>query len=237
MHQDLPIVILCGGAGTRLRPLTQTIPKTLVPLNGKPMLQHILEYHLRKGHTRFVLCVGYLGDAVRRFVDQAGLDAEIVFSDMGETASMLKRLHGAASHMGERALVTYGDTLIDTGLTAMLQAHLSLGSLITLTTASIRNPFGLVRLDAENRVISFEEKPVQTFYIGQLLIERSVLEALGEQEINAPDGEGLVRLIQNLADTGRVGAFPYSGPQITFNTEQELQKAEKDIITFYTQTH
>jgi len=47
----------------------------------------------------------------------------------------------------------------------------------------------------------------------------------------------LVRLIQTLAGKGRVGAFPYSGPQITFNTEQELQKAEKDIITFYTQTH
>jgi len=142
LHQDLPIVILCGGAGARLRPLTQTIPKTLVPLNGKPMLQHILEYHLSKGHNRFILCVGYLGDAVRRFVDQAGLDAEIVFSDMGETASMLKRLHGAVPFMGERALVTYGDTLIDTGLTAMLKAHMSLGSLITLPRRRYATPSG-----------------------------------------------------------------------------------------------
>ena len=156
---------------------------------------------------------------------------------MGLNAGMLARIHGARTLMGPRALITYGDTLIDTGLTAMLTAHQALGSRLTLTTASIRNPFGLVRLDAGNRVLSFEEKPVQTFYIGQMLIERSVLDELDQHAVDEPDGEGLVHLIQSMAEKGQVGAFPYSGPQITFNTEQELQKAEQDIITFYTQTH
>lgn len=237
MHQDLPIVILCGGAGTRLRPLTQTVPKTLVPLNGKPMLQHIIEYHLHKGHSRFVLCVGYLGDVIRSFIASADIKADVSFSDVGPEASMLARIHGARQYVNEQALITYGDTLIDTNLDAMLEAHISMGTPITLTTASIRNPFGLVRLGVGNRVLSFEEKPVQTFYIGQMLIERALLDGVESHLVKEPDGEGLVHLIQALAEQGQVGAFPYCGPQITFNTEQELQKAEKDIITFYTQYH
>lgn len=237
MPQDLPIIVLCGGAGSRLRPLTERLPKTLVPLNGKPMLRHILEYHLAKGRRRFILCLGYLGDRIREFIAGAGFpEASFAFSDLGEKASMLARIHAAAALAdAPRALIVYGDTLIDTDLPAMLAAHRERDADLTLTTASIRNPFGLVRLDAGNRVLSFEEKPIQTYYIGQMLMERRVAEEVSPELLALPDGEGLVRCIQGLAARGRVGAFQYAGPQITFNTQQELQKAERDIIAFYTQ--
>lgn len=237
MSHDLPIIILCGGAGSRLRPLTERLPKTLVPLSGKPMLRHILEYHLAKGRRHFILCLGYLGDRIREFIAEAGFpEASFAFSDLGEKASMLARIHAAiALTDAPRALIVYGDTLIDTDVPAMLAAHRKRDADLTLTTASIRNPFGLVRLDADHRVLAFEEKPVQTYYIGQMLLERRVAEGATAELLERPDGEGLVRRIQDLAAMGRVGAFQYAGPQITFNTEQELQKAERDIITFYTQ--
>ena len=237
MSQDLPVIILCGGAGSRLRPLTLHVPKTLVPLNGKPMLRHILDYHLGKGRRRFILCLGYLGNKIREFLAEGHVpEAECTISDLGEKASMLARIHAAiALADAPRSLIVYGDTLIDTDLAAMLAGHAQRGLDLTLTTASIRNPFGLVRLDADHKVLSFEEKPVQTYYIGQMLMERQAMDGVPQALLDLPDGEGLVRHIQDLAAQDRVGAFQFAGPQITFNTEHELQKAERDIIGFYTQ--
>jgi NDP-sugar pyrophosphorylase family protein len=118
----------------------------------------------------------------------------------------------------------------------MVNAHRRLKVDLTLTTASIRIPFGLVSLDANQKVLSFEEKPVQTYFIGQMLWNRQVATQASSELLDLADGQGLVNLIQGLTMNGMVGAFQYAGPQITFNTEQELQKAEHDIISFYTQT-
>lgn len=235
MTHDLTIIILCGGMGTRLRPRTECIPKTLVPLCGKPMLEHILDAYLAKGFSRFVLCVGYLGHKISEFLEQRRFDADIRISDLGEQAGMLARIHAAMAHAGPRALVTYGDTLIDTDLQAMLAAHQARQAALTLTTASIKSPFGLIGMAGDHQVLSFEEKPTQTFYIGQMLVEGQALADVPEGFLRMHDGEGLILFFRSLIDQGRVIAFPYAGPQITFNTEQELKKAERDIITFYTQ--
>jgi len=228
------VVILCGGRGTRLRPLTDSMPKTLVPLNGKPVLQHILEYLLAKGLGSFVLCIGYQGGMIKRFVEEHGFAGRVRFSDQGENASMLRRLCAARDLVGQRFFVTYGDTLIDVDHDDMLAKHLAASAALTLTTAQVVSPFGLIQTDQDGRVVSFVEKPVQTFFVGQYLLESSVLDEAGPELADLPDGQGLVALIQRLAAEGRVRSHPYSGPQITFNTEKELDQAERELIKFYT---
>lgn len=90
MPRDLPVIILCRGAGNRLQPRAQHVPKTLVPLNGKPMLRHILEYHMAKGRQRFILCRSYLGDKIRAFLDEEHFpEASFAISDLGTQARML----------------------------------------------------------------------------------------------------------------------------------------------------
>ena len=227
-------VILCGGRGSRLRPLTDEIPKALVTLNNKPLLQHLIESYIRKGIRSFVLCVGYRGKMIEEFVEHHPSDAEFEISDAGEEASILQRLHVAGDLTGERFFVAYGDTLIDVGLEQMLEDHVSSGALATVTTADVRSPFGLVTIDSEGWARSFEEKPVQLYYVGHMLLERSILDDLDPGLLALPDGDGLVRLFGELISRRRLNTYAYNGPQITFNTEQELHQAERDFITFFT---
>ncbi len=228
-------IVLCGGRGSRLRPLTDRIPKALVPLNGKPLLAHLVSMYIRKGCHQFLLCVGYRGDMVREFFVREPFDAEFEFSDAGEEAGILQRLYHARTQMNERAFVAYGDTLINVDLDAMLTDHASSGAAITITTANVRSPFGLVTTDADRWVCSFEEKPLQLFYVGHMLLERSVLDDVDPGLLVLPDGQGLVRLFADLTARRRLRMYPYNGPQITFNTHKELDQAERDFVSFFTQ--
>ena len=228
-------IVLCGGRGTRLKPLTEVMPKTLVPLNGKPCLQHILESHIRRGQREFVLCVGYRGEMIADFIKRHPFEAEIEFSDAGEDASMLQRLVQAQPLIGERAFVVYGDTLIDVDSAAMTAAHLANQAAITLTTAEVKSPFGLLTMDRDQWIRSYEEKPVHPFYVGHMLLETAVLNEITDDLLRMPDGDGLVAFLKRLVQQRRVRAFPYRGPQITFNTKQDLDQAERDLGMFYTQ--
>ena len=149
-------LILCGGKGSRLRPVTDSIPKPLVELNGKPCLEYILRSHIERGQREIVLCVGYKGEMIRAFIERSDFDAEISFSDAGGSASMLQRLHAARELIGDRATVTYGDTLIDVDLPAMLQRHRDLGAAITLTTAEVVSPFGLLTIGEDGYIASYQ---------------------------------------------------------------------------------
>ena len=234
---DVRGLILCGGKGTRLRPLTDTIPKPLVELRGKPCLDYIVRMHIERGQRELILCIGYKGEMIRDFVAAADFDAEIQFSDCGENASMLQRLHGALPLMGERASVSYGDTLIAVDLPRMLESHHNSGAAITLTTAEVVSPFGLLTIGDDGFVSSYREKPAQPYYVGHMVLERSVLEEVSDEVLRLPDGGGLVRVFENLLAERKLAAFPYSGPQVTFNTRQDLDRAERDLSMFFTQAH
>src|SRR5690606_10594715 len=125
--EDLTAVLLCGGKGERLRPFTEQWPKPLVPLGGRPMLLHLVEYLLACGLRRFVFCVGYRADAIRAFLEEHYPDRErFVAVDSGE-ATMTDRLADARQHVPGRALVCYGDTLANVNVEALLQAHIARG--------------------------------------------------------------------------------------------------------------
>jgi len=230
----LKTIILCGGKGTRLRPLTESVPKTLVNLNGKPCLHHIIESYIRRGYRRFILCIGYRGDMIVDFIQKQPFDIGVEFSNAGEEASILERIYQAKSLMGERAFIAYGDTLIDVNLGKMLSEHLASRTSVTLTTAAVKSPFGLVTVDEDKWILSFEEKPIQPCYVGHMLMERDVLDEVEPDLLRRPDGDGLVLLFQRLASQKRIKVYPYVGPQITFNTQQELDHAERDLVTFFT---
>ncbi len=231
---ELPVVILCGGRGTRLRPWTETIPKALVPLNGRPLLDYIIDFYRGLGIRRFILCVGYLGEQIRRRYQRTAKDITIEFSDSGEKASMLERLVDVRDKAQPRVMVSYGDTFTALDLRGMLRTHLEKHALATIVAAPIQNPFGLVTFDAEGWVTSFREKPIFHYYIGHFLIEREMFDFLSREILSQPDGYGLVSLFAMLLAQRKLASFEHQGIQITFNTESEWRKAEEDLGKFYT---
>ncbi len=229
------VVILCGGQGKRLRPLTQKLPKPLIKLHDKPVLEHIIEFYWKRGFKDFVLLVGFNAAAIRRFVVRLKLPVRIELSDAGEKAGILERIYRARGLFGDRAIITYGDTFIDVDIAAMLKRHLARKPLATITIADIRSPFGLVSLDRQSRIRSFDEKPLQPFYIGHMILEKTALRRLDRRTVSLPDGEGLVRFFKQLIRGKHIDAFKHAGLQITFNTMQEYRKAQTAFLQFYTQ--
>ena len=86
------MAILCGGRGSRLRPATDEIPKALVEVNGRTILDNLIDFYRSKGHGEFILCVGYKADMVRAHYDSSPSEIDVAFSDAGEDARMIERI-------------------------------------------------------------------------------------------------------------------------------------------------
>lgn len=228
------VVILCGGRGARLKPMTNEIPKPLVKVNGRPILDYIIDFYLRKGFSRLSLCLGYKADMIKSYYDTCLLRKKISFFEAGEDASMLERIWQLREHVGERFFVSYGDTLIDLDIERMVESHLKRKASATIVTAKIRNPFGLVNFDSAGWAESFVEKPLLDYFIGSFLLERAALSFITKAMLKKPDGKGLVDFFLHLINNKRMAVFEHDGPQITFNSESERRIAEEAIGRFYT---
>ncbi|OSM06833.1 nucleotidyltransferase family protein [Magnetofaba australis] len=238
---QIPVVILCGGSGVRLRPLTDTAPKGMVPVHGRPMLDHVVDFYRDHGARDITLCTGYRGDVIRDHYAMPPEGITLNFSDAGESASMLQRLWAARDHAGETSLVAYCDTMIDLDIGALLASHRDSSRAATIVTAAIRNPFGVVDFADDTvgdghagPVSGFREKPTFHYYIGCFLFQRRALELITPELLALPDGEGLVGWLRALIDAGQLHGFRHDGLQITFNTVSEHREAEQALARYYT---
>ena len=153
---------MAGGEGTRLRPLTSNQPKPMVPIVGKPCIEHILELLLKHGLDDVVITLAFLPQAIRSYFGDGetlgiGIDYSVEDSPLG-TAGSVKL---AAADFDETFLVISGDALCDLDLTALIDFHRERGAAATIALKSVENPleFGIVVADEEGRIERFLEKP------------------------------------------------------------------------------
>ena len=165
-------VILAGGFGTRLRPLTSTRPKPLIPFANEPFLLHPLRQLAAAGITDVILSTMYLPEAFDELVPEARkLGVEVTLSSeetpMG-TSGAVKRL---ASQLPETFLVLNGDILVDLDLGELVRTHRDRGGVATLALVRVPDPsaFGLVPMDADGRVRAFLEKPGPDEWVTDLI--------------------------------------------------------------------
>jgi len=234
MSNKLKIAILCGGYGKRLLPYTENIPKPMVSLNGKPILEHILQLYNSKGFRDFILCIGYKGDKIREFVNTRSDLGNIIFSDAGTDASMLQRIVKLRDIFNERILISYGDTLTDLDVSDFERFHTNSNGAATIVAASIQSPFGLVNFNSNGMAEYFEEKPFLNYYIGHIILEKRSLDFVDDTMISLHDGNGLVSFLKKLMAERELYVYHYKGPQITFNSHGEKTVAEKMLSSFYT---
>ncbi|MFO0002147.1 MAG: NTP transferase domain-containing protein, partial [bacterium] len=131
-----PVVLLCGGQGTRIREHAPHLPKPMVEVGGQPLLWHILRHYAAHGHRRFVLCLGHLGEVIRGWAAAdplPGLQIELV--DTGVHAMTGARVRRVAERLGDapRFHLTYVDAVSDVDLTAHSAFHAAHGRLATVT--------------------------------------------------------------------------------------------------------
>ena len=197
----MKICILCGGKGTRLRPQNEEIPKTLVNLNGKPILEHNINLYSNKGYKKFILCIGFKGELIIDYIKKTEFnknDIDFEISQAGVEASMLKRVYDLKDSINDILLVSYGDTLTNIDVDDFKEKHIKYGKLITIVVTEIKNPFGLVKFNEYNEVISFIEKPLLNYYIGMFIMNKNVFDIIESNDLFKPDGDGLVSLFHKL---------------------------------------
>ena len=156
-------VVMAGGEGTRLRPLTSNQPKPMVPVVGKPCMEHILDLLRKHGIEEVIVTLAFMPQAIRSYFgdgESLGLSIEysVEESPLGTAGSV--RLAGT-ERLDETFLVISGDALCDVDLTALLEDHRKSESAVTIGLKSVENPleFGIVVTDEDGRIERFLEKP------------------------------------------------------------------------------
>ena len=199
---DIPIAILAGGLATRLRPITEKIPKSLVPVAGKPFLAHQLELLRVRGITRIVLCIGYLGEMIQKdFGDGSAYGVHLDYSFDGPkllgTGGALKR---ALPKLGDEFFVLYGDSYLPIQyqpIAEFFRFSRKLGLMTVYRNEGLYDASNVVFANGEIKVYDKKVKVPEMRYIdyGLSLFKASVLDAYSaDQPFNLAEVMGkLVR--------------------------------------------
>jgi glucose-1-phosphate cytidylyltransferase len=234
---NIPVVILCGGMGTRLREASEKLPKPLVDIGGRPILWHIMKTYSQHGYRRFTLCLGYKGDLIKRhflelreqtsdFTLRLGADLEpqfhgsgiqedweVTFVETGLLSGTGARIRRVADYLDQPLFaLTYGDGIGDIDLRAQLAHHHRLGRIATVTGVHPTSRFGEMTVGPDgDQVVEFNEKPQSpTGWVsgGFFLFQR---EFIHKYLTDDPDLLLERSPLQSVARDGELTVFPHEG--------------------------
>jgi glucose-1-phosphate cytidylyltransferase len=248
---DIPVFILCGGLGTRLKEMTDFRPKPMVPLGREPILLHIMKHYARFGFSRFVLCMGYKSEVIREYflnffamnsdatielktnsvtvhsVDHPH-DWKVTLAYTGELtmtggriAQATQRYLGDAEHYA----VTYGDGLTDANLAAELDYHLSRGKIGTVLAVNPPSRFGEFRMK-DDQLVEFVDKPeLHAIWIngGYFFFRRDFARYLSSDPNSALEREPL----SQLARDGQLAVFRHRKFWACMDTQRDYEYLTK----------
>src|SRR4051794_13453585 len=233
-------VILVGGEGTRLRPLTVTVPKPVLPLVDRPFLVYMLEWLRRHGVDDVIMSCGFLATSVRNVLgDGSHLGLRLRFVEEPEPRGTAGALKYAEDLLDERFLMLNGDVLTDIDLTAQIAQHERTGAVGTLALVPVEDPtaYGLVRTNEDCSVDAFVEKPtadsIDTNLIsaGAYVLERSVLDLIPPDRNVSIEREVWPRLVG-------AGLYTYAADAywLDIGTPERYLQATFDILEGNVQT-
>ena len=207
---DRPVAILCGGRGTRLRERTESIPKALVEIGGRPILWHVIAIYAAQGFRRFLLLTGYKGGQISDWVAETEWPAgtEVRCIDTGADTPTGGRIKLAAPELGDEPFcATYADGVADIDLSDLVESHRRSGATGTVTVVRPTLQFGVADLSDDDRVLGFHEKPTLDRWIngGFFCFQPEFLERLSEDSVLEREP------LEGLADAGELHAYRHEG--------------------------
>ena len=248
---DVPVFILCGGLGTRIKEETEFRPKPMVPIGEHPILWHVMQGYARHGFRRFVLCLGFKADVIKDYFrnfhlhnadctinlktnevtvheHRHKLDWDVTLAYTGEDNMTGSRVAQAArKYLGaaEQLAVTYGDGVTNANLAEEFRYHLAQKKLGTVLGVKPPSRFGEIKTKG-GRVVEFAEKPdLEGHWIngGFFFFRRDFLKYLSEDESCVLEREPMVRLARD----GQLSIFKHEGYWACMDTQRDREQLTK----------
>ncbi len=218
-------VILCGGLGTRLRPLTDTIPKPLAPIHGRPFLAYLLDQLREQGIRRIVLLTGYLGHMIQeRFGDGSAYGVRIAYSAGPAEWKTGRRVWEARSMLEERFLLLYSDNYVPLNLEKLAAVYETRAKPVTLLLQPKEQ--GNIRLAADDSIELYDSSRAASgldhVEIGYMIVDRDhVLAEMGEPDVS------FSRILEALTNRGRVSAMVSHDPYHSISDNARWRLTER----------
>lgn len=227
-------VILAGGEGTRLRPFTEALPKPMLPIGVKPILEIIVEYLKIYEFNEIVLGINYLKESIMHyFEDGKRFGVKITYSIEKKPLGTAGAVKQAAKNINETFLVVLGDILADIDYNALLKFHKKTNATGTMTIIenTLKIPYGVLELDINknNAITNLKEKPEMTFpvYAGVVMLEPKALNYIKDDEfLGMPD------LFLRLRDNNeKIVAYYHKGNWVDIGQDiDQYLKVNHDIV-------
>lgn len=226
-------IILVGGEGTRLRPYTYELPKALLPIHGKPMVQHVIDLLKSHGVTEMYLAIGYKGEMIKDYFGDGskfGLDIKYIIekSPLG-TAGPLRL---AKKYLDETFFIVWGDILSQIDLTDFAHFHKNCDALATVALTTVEDPsrYGVASMKG-SKIIEFIEKPKKEdapsnlINAGMAIMEPEVINKYVPEK-----GKSMVEydIYPQLASDGKLAGYPFQGQWFDTGTHEAYEKAIKE---------
>jgi NDP-sugar pyrophosphorylase family protein len=231
----MKVVLLAGGRGVRLRPLTYTIPKPLLPIGERPILEEIIDRLKKFDLTDLVMAVGYRAELIETyFRDGSQFDVSIEYSRESEPLGTAGPLGLVRSQLcadepeDGSVLVMNGDLLTEIDLGALIAAHEAAGSDVTMVTREfqLRHPYGVVEVDGD-RITGIVEKPTVTDTVnaGIYVFRWSTLDLIPPGKIYE-----IPHLVNDAAAAGRkIASYPFAGQWLAIDRLENLEDATRIV--------
>ncbi len=225
------VVIMAGGKGERLMPYTSIVPKPLIPINEKPIIEHIIDSFVKNGCSNFFFTINYKKNMIKAYFDELERLYHISYIEEKEPLGTGGSLGYLKGKMTAPFFVSNCDILLDVDYSKVVDFHNKNKNLITVIT-SLKNivlPYGVVNLNSKGDISDLIEKPAKDYLIntGVYLLEPKALEYLIEDEFTH-----ITQLIEKCLDHNeKIGAFPISEDAwLDMGQFEDMEKMKKRLM-------
>jgi NDP-sugar pyrophosphorylase family protein len=222
-------LIIAGGEGQRLRPLTADKPKPMIRVAGKPILQYQMEWLRKQGITNVVILCGYKAEAIQvHFWDGRDWGLRIAYSKEEEPlgrGGALRQGYNLVPPQQEYVIALNGDTITNQPLAPMIRQHLRTGATATVMLSPLVSPYGIADLNRQGRIHTFEEKPPLPYWInaGVYVMSPRFFRQLPRK------GDHETAVFPRLAEEGRLFGYRSRAYWRPIDSVKDLSEAEREV--------
>ncbi len=227
LNNKLSVVVLCGGKGERLRPLTKNLPKPLIKIKKKNILSYIIEQINSFRLNEIFIASGYKHKLIKNFFNKKHKNCKINVINSGINSDIIKRIKSVIKYSNENLLVCYGDTLANINIDSLYNFHVNHGYPVTISSYEMKTNFGVLDIGKKGKVKKYKEKPSLNiwFNIGYIIINKKIFSSMAKFK-------KFEHFLNYIVQKSLVKSFKHKGIHITINTIQELEEAKKLVVKF-----